>query len=89
MMGIKKGMLHIYVSDGNIDQVPRQVNTVPAIDSVEVHIGNFDLIGTYDTLIVSNCYKQFRTQKKIEGVDKIVSISVCSAFSYLKRAASS
>jgi len=71
-VGIKKGMIHVYLSNGNIDQTARKIGAVPTIDSVEIHIGNSDIIGN----VLYNDSKQLLQTiadiKRIEGVERIV-----------------
>jgi DNA repair exonuclease SbcCD nuclease subunit len=43
-MGIKRGMIHVYLSNGNHDEVGRKISTLDTVSSVGVHIGNSDLI---------------------------------------------
>lgn len=72
MMGFKKGMIHVYLTNGNIDQIAHKISTLDPIESVEIHIGNSDLISN----IIYNDSRQLLQTisdiKKIEGVDKIV-----------------
>ncbi len=39
------GMLHIYLREGNIDEIATKISEIEGIESVEVHIGNSDIIG--------------------------------------------
>ena len=72
MMGFKRGLIHVYISNGNIDQIARRISTLDPIESVEIHIGNSDMIGN----VIYNDSKQLLQTisdiKKVEGVDKIV-----------------
>jgi DNA-binding Lrp family transcriptional regulator len=72
MMGYKKGLIHVYISNGNIEQIARRISTLDSIESVEIHIGNSDMIGN---VIYSDNRQLLQTIsdiKKIGGVDHIV-----------------
>ena len=43
-LGFKSGSIHIYLYDGNIDTVLEKVSGLNGINSLEVHIGNSDII---------------------------------------------
>ena len=38
------GLLHVYLGDGSIDEVAHKITEIEGIESVEVHIGNSDLM---------------------------------------------
>jgi Lrp/AsnC family transcriptional regulator, regulator for asnA, asnC and gidA len=71
-MGIKKGMIHVYLSDGNVDQIARKIGTIQAIDSVEVHIGNSDLIGNVLYRDNRQLLQTISDIKRIESVERVV-----------------
>jgi DNA-binding Lrp family transcriptional regulator len=72
MMGFKRGLIHVYISNGNVDQIARKISMLDPIESVEIHIGNSDMIGN----VIYNESKQLLQTisdiKKVEGVVKIV-----------------
>jgi DNA-binding Lrp family transcriptional regulator len=72
MIGFKRGLIHVYISNGNIDQIARKISMLDPIESVEIHIGNSDMIGN----VIYNDSKQLLQTisdiKKVEGVVKIV-----------------
>lgn len=72
MMGVKKGNIHVYLHDGNIDQLARKIGTINAIDSVEVHIGNSDLIANVLYTDSKQLLQTISDIKRLEGVHKIV-----------------
>ena len=71
-IGFKKGLVHVYITNGNIDQIARRISALDSIESVEIHIGNSDMIGN----IIYNDSRQLLQTisdiKRIEGVDHIV-----------------
>lgn len=46
-LGIKKGLLHVYLSDGDIASSALQVSNMDGILSTSVHIGNSDVVGKF------------------------------------------
>lgn len=46
-LGIKKGLLHVYLSDGDISSSALQVSHMDGILSTSVHIGNSDVVGEF------------------------------------------
>lgn len=44
-MGLKRGLIHIYLSDGCIDKIGQQIANKKGITCVFVHVGNSDLVG--------------------------------------------
>jgi Lrp/AsnC family transcriptional regulator for asnA, asnC and gidA len=71
-MGIKSGMIHIYLRDGNIDQLAHKISTFNTISSIEVHIGNSDLIANVCYRDNKQLLQTISDIKHIEGVDRIV-----------------
>jgi Lrp/AsnC family transcriptional regulator for asnA, asnC and gidA len=72
MLGIKKGMIHVYLHDGNIDQIAHKVGNMDTIDSVEIHIGNSDLIANILYTDSKQLLQTISDIKKTEGVDRIM-----------------
>lgn len=70
--GLKSGTIHIYLADGNFDAILSKVSKLKGVNSLEVHIGNSDIIAGV-------VYKEGRelldiiaSIKKMEGVERIV-----------------
>jgi DNA-binding Lrp family transcriptional regulator len=72
MMGIKSGMIHIYLNDGNIDQLAHKISTFDTIVSTEVHLGNSDLIANVKYNNSIQLLKTISDIKHTEGVDRIL-----------------
>lgn len=72
MMGFKKGLIHVYVSNGNIDQIAQKICLLDPIESVEIHIGNSDMIGNAIYNDSKQLLQTISDIKKIDGVEKIV-----------------
>ena len=58
--------------DGNIDQIARRLCTINTIDSVEIHIGNSDLIANMLYKDNKQLLQTIADIKKIEGVDRML-----------------
>jgi Lrp/AsnC family transcriptional regulator, regulator for asnA, asnC and gidA len=71
-MGIKSGMIHIYLRDGNVDQLAHKISTFNTISSIEVHIGNSDLIANVYYRDNKQLLQTISDIKHTEGVDRIV-----------------
>jgi DNA-binding Lrp family transcriptional regulator len=72
MMGFKKGLIHVYISNGNIDQIARKICSLDPIESVEIHIGNSDMIGNAIYNDSKQLLQTISEIKRIDGVEKIV-----------------
>ena len=42
--GFKTGLLYIYLVDGEINETAEKISEIEGIESVEIHIGNSDII---------------------------------------------
>jgi Lrp/AsnC family transcriptional regulator, regulator for asnA, asnC and gidA len=71
-MGIKSGMIHIYLHDGDIDHLVHKISTFDTIGSTEVHIGNSDLIANVQYRNNKQLLQIISNIKKIESVDRIL-----------------
>ena len=72
--GFKMGSLHIYLEDGSIDEVAHQTNEIKGIESVEVHIGNSDLIENVIYKHSKELLDLITQVKKNKKIDKIVGL---------------
>ena len=70
--GFKMGLLQVYLEDGSIDEVTHKINEIEGIESVEVHIGNSDLIANVIYKHSKELLDIISQVKKINKVDKIV-----------------
>ena len=71
-LGLRKGLLHVYLKDGNLEGIADQIARINGIQSTSIHIGNSDIVAlfifreTQQLLdIISDC-------KKLQGVDRVV-----------------
>jgi hypothetical protein len=47
LLGIRKGMLHIYLRDGNLKQRAEIISKLDGILSVSIHVGNSDIVAEF------------------------------------------
>jgi Lrp/AsnC family transcriptional regulator for asnA, asnC and gidA len=71
-LGYKTGLLHIYLKNGNINAIAKRINELEGVTSIEIHIGNSDILtnvvykdGKKLLLLVSEI-------KNFDGVERIV-----------------
>ncbi len=72
MMGFKRGVIHVYITNGNLDQIARKISLLERIESVEIHIGNSDMIGNVIYGDSRHLLQTISDIKKMEGVERIV-----------------
>lgn len=70
--GISRGLMHIYLRDGDAMGIAKKVSDVDGVIAVTIHIGNSDIVaeivyknGMSIMQIISNI-------KKIQGIEKVV-----------------
>ena len=68
MMGYKRGMIHVYISNGNIDQIARRISILDSVESVEIHIGNSDMISN---VIYKDSRQLLQTISDIKGIEGV------------------
>jgi Lrp/AsnC family transcriptional regulator for asnA, asnC and gidA len=71
-MGVKKGMIHVYLDDGNVDEMARKIGAIDIIDSVEIHIGNSDLIANVLYTDSRQLLQTISDIKGMAGVERIL-----------------
>lgn len=71
-LGYTQGLLHIYLSDGNLEDILEKVSKITGIISIQVHIGNSDILAG---LVYKKGYellKVITSIKKMDGVENVV-----------------
>lgn len=43
--GFKSGLLHVYLNNGNVEEIAKRISQLDKVTSVEIHIGNSDILG--------------------------------------------
>lgn len=70
--GFKSGSVHIYLDDGNVDTILNNVSKLKGVTSLEVHIGNSDIIAGVVYKDGRDLLYLIANIKKMEGVERIV-----------------
>jgi DNA-binding Lrp family transcriptional regulator len=70
--GFKTGLVHVYLEDGNIDEIAKKVQNLDLITYVEIHIGNSDILGNVVYKEGKELLNLFSDIKKMKGVERIV-----------------
>ena len=71
-LGFKSGLLHIYLKNGNLEEMVKKVNNLDQITSVEVHIGNSHILGQVVYKEGKDLLNLISTIKKMESVERVV-----------------
>jgi Lrp/AsnC family transcriptional regulator, regulator for asnA, asnC and gidA len=71
-LGFKTGLLHIYLQNGNIDQIAEKVYEIDGITSFEIHIGNSDILANVAYKVGKELLNIIAAIKKLAGVERIV-----------------
>ena len=71
-LGYKRGLLHLYLSDGMVDEVGRNLAERAGILSVAVHIGNSDLVALFIYKDSKQLLDTISESKKIKGVERVL-----------------
>lgn len=71
-LGYKRGLLHIYLADGLVNEVGENLVTRPGILSVAVHIGNSDLVALFIYKDSKQLLDIISESKKIKGVERVL-----------------
>jgi len=70
--GFKTGLLHVYLKDGNIEEMAKMIYELDGITSVEIHIGNSDILGNVIYKDSNELLNLITTIKSKNGVERIV-----------------
>lgn len=70
--GFKSGSIHIYLRNGNIDAVLEKVSKLKGVTTLEVHIGNSDIIAEVVYREGYDLLNLITRIKNMEGVGRIV-----------------
>ena len=71
-LGYKRGLLHLYLSDGIVDEVGKILAERAGILSVAVHIGNSDLVALFIYKDSKQLLETISESKKIKGVERVL-----------------
>lgn len=71
-LGINKGLVHLYLADGEAMEIAKKLVELQGIISVSIHIGNSDLVAEIiyrDSMDILNMLSLI---KRVKGVQKVV-----------------
>lgn len=71
-LGLKKGMIHVYLSDGDIRSTAQRISEMNGITSVSVRVGNSDIVGEFVYEDSEQLVDILSLIKGLEGVNRAV-----------------
>ena len=71
-LGYKAGLLNIYLKNGNIDNMAKRIHELDGVISVEIHIGNSDILANVVYKDGKKLLALISEIKNFEGVGRIV-----------------
>jgi Lrp/AsnC family transcriptional regulator for asnA, asnC and gidA len=71
-LGFRKGLLHVYLKDGNLQGIAEEISKIRGMESTSIHIGNSDIVGLFIFSEASHLLDIMSECKKIEGVDRVL-----------------
>lgn len=71
-LGIKKGLLHVYLSNGDIKESTSKVAKMDGILSASVHVGNSDIVGEFVYEDSEQLVDTISNIKHFDGVDRVM-----------------
>jgi DNA-binding Lrp family transcriptional regulator len=72
VLGLKRGVVHVYISNSNIDQIATVISNLDLVDSVEICLGNSDMNANIIYTENMQVIDTILNTKKIIGVEKIL-----------------
>jgi hypothetical protein len=71
-LGLKRGMIHVYLKDGDMKYIAERVSALEGITSVSIHIGNSDIVADFVYQDSEQIIDMVSSIKRLEGVDRTV-----------------
>lgn len=72
MLGIKKGMLHTYLRNGQLRQTAEKISKMEGILSVTIHVGNSDIVSEFVYEKSEDLVDIIASIKELKGIEKTV-----------------
>lgn len=72
MLGIKKGLLHTYLRDGQLRKTAEKISEMEGILSVTIHVGNSDVVSEFVYENSEDLVDIIAQIKQIQGVQQVV-----------------
>ena len=70
--GYRTGLIHIYISDRNIHQIAKEILNLDGITSVEIHIGNSDILADFAYKESRELFNVINKIKQMNGIDRVI-----------------
>jgi DNA-binding Lrp family transcriptional regulator len=71
-LGMKKGLLHVYLDDGDIHLTAQKILHMDGVLAVSIHIGNSDVVADYACAHSSDLLNLIASVKKMPNVERVV-----------------
>jgi DNA-binding Lrp family transcriptional regulator len=71
-LGIKKGLLHVYLTNGDIKESATRVSKMDGILSSSVHVGNSDVVGEFVYEDSEQLVDTISNLKHLDGVSRVL-----------------
>jgi DNA-binding Lrp family transcriptional regulator len=71
-LGYKVGLLHIYLEDGNSQEMADKIHSIKGVLSVSIHLGNSDIVAEYVCSDSMSLMELLANVKRLPGVRDIV-----------------
>ena len=72
LLGLKKGLLHTYLRDGQLKKTAEKISKMDGILSVTIHVGNSDVVSEFVYDNSEELVNIVAAIKQIEGVERVV-----------------
>jgi Lrp/AsnC family transcriptional regulator, regulator for asnA, asnC and gidA len=72
LLGLKKGLLHTYLHDGQLRKTGEKISKMDGILSVTIHVGNSDVVSEFVYDNSEELVDIIAAIKQIEGVDRVM-----------------
>ena len=70
--GYRTGLIHVYCSDKNIQQTAKKMLEFAGVTSVEIHIGNSDILADFAYKESKDLYDVILKIKQIRGIERVI-----------------
>jgi len=71
-LGIAKGMLHVYLGNGQLRDTAEKISEMEGILSSSIHVGNSDVVSEFVYKSSEDLVNIIADLKQIEGVDRVL-----------------
>jgi Lrp/AsnC family transcriptional regulator for asnA, asnC and gidA len=70
--GYRTGLIHVYCSDKNIQQTAKKMLEFGGVTSVEIHIGNSDILADFAYKESKDLFDVILKIKQISGIERVI-----------------